>query len=548
MEIAPLLLTILFGILVGVIAGFVVYLYKQSRANVERALEKEKINRLLEEARTQQKEIILQAKDEALKIRQEGENEIKERRTELTRVEQHLQQVEQRLQQFEQRLQQKEEHLEHKEEAQSVRERDLIGREREVERLKLDTEELRNRQQAEADEFHGRQLAEADEFRNQQQLELERIAGFTNEQARELLICRMEDEARQYASTVVRRIEEEAREKGEEKARKIIGVALSRVASDYVNENTISTVMLPNDEMKGRIIGREGRNIRAFEAITGVDLIIDDTPEAVTLSCFDAVRREVAKRALTRLVADGRIHQARIEEIVVKARQEIEQQLLEDGEKAALDLGVPGIPPPLLTLVGKLKYRTSYGQNQYYHTLETAHLAGIIAAELGANVQTAKAGGLLHDIGKVMDQQFEGSHATIGADLIRRVMKNEAVAHVVAAHHSDEDPQSVEAWIVMAADGMSGGRPGARREQVETYIRRLQTLEEMAGSLEGVERCFAIQAGREIRILVRPELVDDVTALRLARDLSKRIEENLQYPGQIKVTIIRETRAVEYAR
>ncbi len=504
--------SILFGIIVGAAVGFSVFLFKQSKANVMLALEKEKVNRLLEEARTQQKEIVLQAKDEALRLRQEGENELKERRSELARIEQ--------------RLQQKEEHLAHKDDTQNNRERELIGRERQLDKLKLEIEELRAHQQ----------------------VELERIAGLTGEQAREVLLGRIEEEARQYAGAMVRRIEEEAREKGEEKARKIVSVAISRIASDYVNETTVTTVILPSDEMKGRIIGREGRNIRAFEAATGADLIIDDTPEAVTLSCFDAVRREVAKRALTKLVADGRIHQARIEETVTKARQEVEQQMQEDGEKASLETGVPGIPPQILKLVGKLKYRTSYGQNQYYHAIETSQLAGIIAAELGANVVVSKAGGLLHDIGKVMDQQVEGSHAVIGAELIRRLMRNEPIAHAVGAHHSDEDPQTVEAWIVIAADAMSGGRPGARREQIETYIRRLEALEEMAGEIEGVERCFAIQAGREIRILVRPEIVDDVTAMRMARDLSKRIEEKMQYPGQIKVTIIRETRAVDYAR
>jgi ribonuclease Y len=300
--------------------------------------------------------------------------------------------------------------------------------------------------------------------------------------------------------------------------------------------------------MKGRIIGREGRNIRAFEQATGVDLIVDDTPEAVTLSCFDPVRREIAKRALGKLIADGRIHQARIEETVSKAKQEVEQQIREDGEKAAYDAGVQGIHPDILQLLGRLRYRTSYGQNQLYHAVEVSHLAGIIAAELGADVYVAKAGALLHDIGKVMDQEIEGPHALIGGQYIRRLMKNEAIAHAVAAHHSEEDPQSVEAWIVMTADALSGGRPGARREQVETYIRRLEALEELAHSLEGVERCFAIQAGRELRIMVRPEQVDDVTAMRMARDLSKRIEESIQYPGQIKVTIIRETRAVDYAK
>ncbi|HEX2913861.1 MAG TPA: ribonuclease Y [Chloroflexia bacterium] len=511
MDIAQLL-TILFGIFAGIAVGFSYISYRLKRANMEMTLEKENINRLLEEARTQQKEIILQAKDETYQLRQEVEAELKERRAELTRLEQ--------------RLQQKEENLERKLENQEQRERNLFERERELDRARLEIEESRNRQI----------------------YELERIAGMTADQAREVLMGRMESEARQYASSIVHRIEEEAREKGDEKARKILSVAVSRLASDYVSEATVSTVVLPSDEMKGRIIGREGRNIRAFEAATGVDLIVDDTPEAVTLSCFDGVRREVARRALNKLIADGRIHQARIEEVVGKSRQELEQELLEDGEKAALEVGVTGVHPDILKLVGRLKYRTSYGQNQYYHAIEASHLAGVIATELNADINVAKAGALLHDIGKVMDHQIEGSHAVIGANLIRRLMKNEAVAHAVGAHHSDEDPLTVESWIVMAADAMSGGRPGARREQVETYIRRLEALEQMAGSFAGVERCFAIQAGREIRILVRPEMVDDVTAMRMARDLSKQIEENLQYPGQIKVTIIRETRAVDYAR
>ena len=513
-------LPVLFGcIIVGAFCGFGVYFFKQGKANVELALEKETVNRLLEDARTQQKEIVLQAKDEALKFRQEAEYEIKERRAELARVEH-------RLQQKEENLQQKEENLERKAERQEQREKNLNSRERDLDLLKVQAEEVRSRQQ----------------------LELERISGMSNEQAREQLLTRFEEEARHHAGARVRRIEEEAREKAEEKARKILSVAVSRIASDYVGEATVSTVPLPSDEMKGRIIGREGRNIRAFEQATGVDLIVDDTPEAVTLSCFDPVRREIGRRALLKLVSDGRIHQARIEEAVSKAKQEVEQQIREDGEKAAFEAGVQGVHPDILKLLGRLRYRTSYGQNQLYHAIEVSHLAGVIAAELGADVRIAKAGALLHDIGKVMDQEIEGPHAIIGAEMIRRLMKAPEIAHAVGAHHSEEDPQSVEAWIVMAADAMSGGRPGARREQVETYIRRLEALEEMAGAMEGVERCFAIQAGREIRILVRPEVVDDVAAMRMARDLSKRIEENLQYPGQIKITIIRETRAVDYAK
>lgn len=511
MEIAQLLIFLLFGIFAGA-CGFGVYYYKQGKANASLALEKEKVERLIEEARTQQRELILQAKDEALKIRQEADSELKERRTELARLEN--------------RLQQKEENLERKAEVQEQREHALHEREHSVERLRLEAEVARNRQLA----------------------ELERVAQVTCEQAREYLVTKIEDEARSFAAAKVRQIEDEARQKAEEKARKILSVAISRISSDYVSENTVSTVLLPSDEMKGRIIGREGRNIRAFEQATGVDLIVDDTPEAVTLSCFDPVRREVAKRALSKLVADGRIHQARIEEVVGKSKIEVEQQIREDGEKAAYEAGVVGVHPEILKLVGRLRYRTSYGQNQMYHAIEVSRLAGVIASELQANVQIAKTAALLHDIGKVMDQDIEGPHALIGAEYIRRLMNMPHVAHAVAAHHSEEDPQTVEAWIVMSADALSGGRPGARRDQVELYVQRLAALEEIANSYEGVERSFAIQAGRELRILVQPERVDDVVAARMAHDIVRRIEENVQYPGQIKVTIIRESRAVDYAK
>jgi ribonuclease Y len=513
MDLVATLLTILFGIIAGLACGLGLYFFKQGKANIQLALEKENVNRLIEEAKAQQREIILQAKDEALRFRQDAETDLKERRTELL--------------QKEQRLQQKEENLEHKLETQEKRERSLNERERHLEKVRLQIEESAHKQR----------------------VELERVAGLTTEQAKNELIALIEEEARQSASAKVRRIEEEARERGEEKARKIISVAISRIASDYVSEAVVSTVPLPSDDMKGRIIGREGRNIRAFEQATGVDLIVDDTPEAVTLSCFDPVRREVAKRALTRLITDGRIHQARIEEAVVKAKQEVEQQIREDGEKAAYEAGVQGIHPEILYLLGKLRYRTSYGQNQLTHAVEASKLAGVLAAEMGAKVQVSKMAALLHDIGKVIEQDsIEGPHALIGADRIRRLMNAPEVAHAVAAHHSEEDPQTVEAWIVMASDALSGGRPGARREQVETYVKRLAALEEMAHSLDGVERCFAIQAGRELRILVRPEEIDDIKAMRMAHELSRRIEESIQYPGQIKITIIRETRAVDYAR
>ncbi len=516
MDLAIALITILFGIIAGGVCGLGFYFYKMSKANVQLAIEKENFNRVIEstrdEAKAQQREIILQAKDEALRIRQVAEAEQKEFRAELL--------------QREQRLQQREENLERKLELLEQRERTVNHREREIDSLRIQLEDSKHHQ------LH----------------ELERVAAMTLEQAREMLVARMEEEARHFAASKVRKIEEEARDKVEEKARKVLSVTVSRIASDFVSEAVVSTVPLPSDEMKGRIIGREGRNIRAFEQITGVDLIVDDTPEAVTLSCFDPVRREVARRALSKLVADGRIHQARIEEAVAKAKQEVELQIREDGEKASFEAGVRGIHPEILYLLGKLRYRTSYGQNQLDHAVEASHLAAVIAAEMGANVEVAKAGALLHDIGKVMDQEIEGPHALIGAEKIRRLMNIPEVAHAVAAHHSEEDPSSVEAWIVMAADAMSGGRPGARRDQVETYVKRLSALEEMANSLEGVERCFAIQAGRELRILVRPVVVDDVMAMRMAKELSRRIEENIQYPGQIKVTIIRETRAVDYAK
>lgn len=512
MEVAQWLIFLLFGIFAAGACGFGVYFYMQGKANVRLALEKEKLERLTEEARTQQKELVLQAKDEAFKIRQEADTELKERRSEFVRLET--------------RLQQKEENLERKAVYQEQYEREQHTRESEVGRLRH----------------------EAAEARSRQLLELERIAGFTSEQARDQLVTRIQDEARAFAAATVRQIEEEARQKAEEKARKILSVAISRIASDYVSETTVSTVPLPSDEMKGRIIGREGRNIRAFEQATGVDIIIDDTPEAVTLSCFDPVRREVAKRALSKLISDGRIHQARIEEVVNKSKLEVEQQIREDGEKAAYEVGVTGVHPEILKLVGRLRYRTSYGQNQMYHAIEVSKLAGIIASELAANVQVSKTAALLHDIGKVMDQEIEGPHALIGAEYIRRLMNTPAVAHAVAAHHSEEDPQTVEAWIVMTADALSGGRPGARRDQVELYVQRLTALEEIANSYEGVERSFAIQAGRELRILVHPDRVDDIVAAKMVRDIVKRIEENVRYPGQIKVTVIRETRAVDYAK
>jgi ribonuclease Y len=363
-----------------------------------------------------------------------------------------------------------------------------------------------------------------------------------------VLLGKVEEEIREIASRRVREIEQEMKEEGDRRAREILAIAVQRCAPDYIAENLQTVVPLPSDDMKGRIIGREGRNIRALEQATGCDLIVDDTPEAVTLSGFDPVRREIARRSLAKLIQDGRIHPARIEEVVAKSKQEVEQVIREEGERAAYEANVQGLHADLIKLLGRLKYRTSYGQNMLQHAIECAFIAGAIAAEIGADVTVAKTAALLHDIGKAVDHEVEGPHALIGADIARRLGRSPKVVHAIAAHHYEEEPQTVEAFIVAVADAISGGRPGARRETVESYIKRLEALEGVANSFEGVERCFAIQAGREVRIMVKPGDVDDLGAARLARDVVKKIEESLEYPGQIKVTVIRETRAVDYAR
>jgi ribonucrease Y len=382
----------------------------------------------------------------------------------------------------------------------------------------------------------------------EERVKLEQIAGLTAQQAREELVRVMEDDAKIEAAHIVKRIEDEAREQAGRQAQRIIGMAIQRSASDYVSETTVSVVMLPNDEMKGRIIGREGRNIRALEMATGVDLIVDDTPEAVILSGFDPFRREVARVALERLIVDGRIHPARIEEIVEKVKAEFEQKILQEGESALLELGIPGMHPELVKLLGRLRYRTSYGQNVLQHSKEVAFLAGTMAAELRANVAIARRGGLVHDIGKAIDREIDGTHLQIGIDLLRKYGESEDVVHAMACHHGDYDPQTVEAVLVTAADALSAARPGARREVLETYVKRLEKLEEIASSFKGVQKTFAIQAGREVRIIVDSGKIGDEQALWLSKDIARRIEQELTYPGQIKVTVIRETRSVEYAR
>ena len=378
--------------------------------------------------------------------------------------------------------------------------------------------------------------------------ELERIAQLSRDEAKQILLEAVEKEARQDMANVIRQVEEETKAQADAIARKIITMAIQRVASDQVAEVAVSVVPLPNDEMKGRIIGRNGRNIRAFEQVAGVDIIVDDTPEAVTLSSFDPVRREIARRAMTRLVMDGRIHPARIEKSVEDARQEVEQIIREEGERAVYETGVTGLHPEIIKLLGRLKFRTSYGQNQLQHAIEVAHIAGIIAAELGADVQVAKAGALLHDIGKAVDHEVEGTHAMIGAEICRRYGVNPKVVNCIASHHHEVEQESLEAIIVEAADAISGARPGARRESIETYLKRVKALEEIAHSFPGVSQAYALQAGREVRIVVVPEQVDDLAAIQLAKNVAKKIEEGMEYPGQIKVTVLRETRAVDYAK
>ncbi|HSM38046.1 MAG TPA: ribonuclease Y [Candidatus Limnocylindrales bacterium] len=497
------------ALVVGIAAGYLGRRYLAANA-VKHA--ESYAERLVAEARAKQKEIVLEGKDDALKVQRAAEEEAREKRADLQRQE--------RL------LLDRAESLDRKIEAHERREAEFVERQREIEA-----------ERARLAELHQRQLAE-----------LERVSGLSVAEARQSLIGQIVDEARAEAQQQVRDIERHAQDEGDERARRILTTVMQRIAADHTSEATVTVVNLPSEEMKGRIIGREGRNIRALEQATGVDLIIDDTPEAVVLSGFDPVRREVARMALTKLISDGRIHPGRIEETVAKCRAEIETVMRQAGEQAAYDAGVPGLHPELIKLLGRLKYRTSYGQNVLNHCIETARLSGLLAAEIGANLQESKKGGLLHDIGKAVDHEVEGPHAQIGADIAARYGINAVVCNAVAAHHQEVEQESIEATVVQIADAISASRPGARGESLDNYVKRLDDLQQIALSFPGVERCYAIQAGREIRILVKPEDVDDLASSRLARDVVKRIEEQLQYPGQIKVTVIRETRAVDYAR
>lgn len=511
-----IILIVIAGIVCGVI-GFVlggIHRRKVAEAEIGSANQEAAriVNSAIAEAETKKKETILEAKDEAHRLRTEADKEIRDRRSEISRQER--------------RLQQKEETLDRK-----------------LENLEAKDETL-NKKIKSAEE----RLQEAEGIKKTQFEMLERISGFTKDQAKDYLLHNLEDELVHEKAVKIMDFDQRTRDEMDSKAREIISTAIQRCAADHVAEATVSVVALPNDEMKGRIIGREGRNIRTLETMTGVDLIIDDTPEAITLSCFDPVRREVARIALEKLIADGRIHPTRIEEMVEKARREVDITIKQEGERAVIDAGVNGIHPELIKLLGRLRYRTSYGQNVLKHSQEVSYLAGLMAAELGADEKLARRAGLLHDIGKSLDHEIEGSHVDIGVEYARKYKENESVIHAIHAHHGDIEAKSIVACLVQAADAVSAARPGARRENIENYIKRLEKLEEIACSFEGVERSFAIQAGREIRIIVKPEVVTDDKMVLIARDIARKIESEMEYPGQIKVHIIRENRAIEYAK
>ena len=514
--VAAVIIAVVCAVAAGVVCFFVGIAHRKKQAELAMGSAEQEAKRIISEAiktaEAKKKEAVLEGKDEIHRLRNESEKELSDRRKEVQRQER-------RIQQKEETLDKKIENLENKDEI-------LNGKIRQAEE----------------------RLEEAEAVKKSQFEMLERISGFTMEQAKDYLLKNLEDELTHDKAVKLMEFEQQIRDEAEKSAREIISMAIQRCAADHVAEATISVVPLPNDEMKGRIIGREGRNIRAIETMTGVDLIIDDTPEAITLSCFEPVRREIARIALERLISDGRIHPARIEETIEKARREVEATIKQEGERAVIEAGVNGVHPELVKLLGRLRYRTSYGQNVLNHSLEVSFLAGIMASELGLDPTIARRAGLLHDIGKALDHEIEGSHVDIGVDVARKYKESETVVHAIQAHHGDVEAKTVIACLVQAADAISAARPGARRENLENYIKRLEKLEEVASSFEGVDRCFAIQAGREIRIMVKPEIITDDRMVLLARQICTKIESDLEYPGQIKVNIIRESRAIEYAK
>ena len=511
-----IIISVLAAAALGVVGFFTGVAYRKRVGEREIGSAEQEATRLINEAirsgESRKKELLLEAKDEIHKSRTEHERDVKERRAELSKQER--------------RLQQKEETLDKKAEAFERKEEEYARRMAEVADAK----------------------AEAEAIRKQHIATLEKLSGLTQEQAKNYLLASVETEVRHETAMKIKEIEQQLKDEADEKARDILSIAIQRCAADHAAEATVSVVPLPTDEMKGRIIGREGRNIRTLETITGVDLIIDDTPEAITVSSFDPVRREIARLALEKLIVDGRIHPTRIEDMVEKARKEVDRTIREEGERACFETGVHGVNPELIKILGRQKYRTSYGQNVLNHSIEVAHIAGLMASELGVDVALAKRAGLLHDLGKSIDHEVEGSHVQLGADLARKYKENPVVVNAIEAHHGDVEPKTVIAVLVQAADAVSAARPGARRENVENYIRRLQKLEELTGSYPGVEKAYAIQAGREVRIMVKPEEVSEDNMILLARDVAKKIEAELEYPGQIKVNVIRETKAVEFAK
>jgi len=515
------------SIALGISVGWLINkkLIEKKIGNVKEAVRKmdetakEEAKKVLDEARAQRKEIIIEGKEEVQRLRTEFEKESRDGRSEIKRTEQ--------------RLIQKEDSLDKKDDNLNKRVSELDGTAKELQRRERELE-----QKAEdIGHAHEKMLAE-----------LERVAGLTGEEAKQQLVEAYADEAKRDAVKTVREIEAEAKQTAEKKAKEIVGLAIQKCAADHASETTVSSVPLPSDDMKGRIIGREGRNIRALESATGVDLIIDDTPETILVSAFDPIRREVARIALEKLITDGRIHPARIEETVEKVKRDVENQIKEAGDAAVFDTGVYGLHPELVKLLGRLKFRTSYGQNMLKHSLEVAFLAATMAGELGADISLAKRGGLLHDIGKAVDFEMEGTHIQIGSDLAKKYRENKDVVNCIAAHHGDVEPLTLEAVLVQAADAISGARPGARRETLENYVKRLEKLEEIAGGFEGVEKAFAFQAGREVRIVVKPEMVDDASTVFMAKEIAKKVEAEMEYPGQIKINVIRELRSVEYAK